>query len=449
MTFPTLSVSGLTCTELATTQVALISGGADTQLHRFADGRFAMPKTSSVGLYSTDGESWSEGATGPAQGSYKCAAELGNNETLNIHRTTTGEAGSTYTYQRSTDDWVTVSTSNGTVATPLAVPLNGDNGSSEAGMLFHHGVLVKRDSGDLIATMYGNYSGDTRLADGYPPVWNFRKFRTIVVTSLDKGLTWGNPVNVGYDKMKTRGTDSDIQVITYADSPILAQEGLCEADLVYAPNGDMLCFMRSGARNSFDNAAVLATPLYMARSINDGATWDTPVYIADRGANPCAATLASGVIVVVYSNPGTWLCFSDDNGHTWKGHTQISTSSAYGDIAEYDEDTVLITYADNGYTQATKLRVVRTGGVVPARVELLANPNRITAGQSSTLSWYSVNGNNAVLSGGIWGTGTSVSASVIGQSTGVLTQTTTYRLRMNSVSNPGTFVTRQVTVTVS
>lgn len=75
--------------------------------------------------------------------------------------------------------------------------------------------------------------------------------------------------------------------------------------------------------------------------------------------------------------------------------------------------------------------------------------NLPAAGQSSTLSWYSVNGNNAVLSGGIWGTGTSVSASVIGQSTGVLTQTTTYRLRMNSVSNPGTFVTRQVTVTVS
>lgn len=449
MTFPTLSVSGLTCTELATTQVALISGGADTQLHRFVDGRFALPKTTSVGLYSTDAESWSEGATGPAQGGYKCAAELGNSETLNIHRTTTGLAGAVYTYQRSLDDWVTVgSPANGVVSTPLAVPLNGDNGSSEAGMLFHHGVLVKRSNGDLIATMYGNYAGDTRLADGYPPVWNFRKFRTIVVTSQDKGLTWGNPVPVGYDMMRERGTNADSQVITYADSPIIAQEGLCEADLVYAPNGDMLCFMRSGARNFFNDSIVMSTPVYMSRSLDDGATWDTPIPIAGWGANPNAVTLASGVIILIYSNPGTWVCFSDDNGHTWKGHTQISTSSAYGDIAEYDEDTALLVYADNGYTQATKLRVVKTGFDIPPRVELLANPNRIAAGQQSVLTWFTANASGGLLNGGPW-TNQSIGASSVATSTGVLNQTTTFRARFNSVSHPGNYVERSVTVTVT
>lgn len=443
MAFPTITVDGLTITEVATTELAAAN---DTQLHRFADGRFTLGKTDTVGLYSTNAVDWSEGAVGPAQGGYKCAVELGNNETLNIYRTTVGEAGASYTFQRSLNDWVDVVTDEGAVDTPRAVPLSGDAGETESGMLFHHGALVNRSTGDLIATMYGNYDGDTRLADGYPPVWNFRKYRTIVVSSANKGLNWGDPQTVAYDMMLTRGTNPDVEVVTYAQSPALTQEGFCEADLTYAPNGDLLCFMRSGGRNSFDEAWVLATPLYMARSLNHGVNWETPVYVADRGANPCATTLASGVIVVIYSNPGTWLMFSDDHGHEWKGHTQISTSSAYGDIAEYDEDTCLITYYDDGIVHATKLRVVQTGEPVPARVDLLANPHRIASGQSSTLTWFTDNGNQGLLNGGPW-TNQSVGASSV-SSTGALTETTTFTIRFNSVSDPGTFTQRSVTVHV-
>ena len=447
MAFPTLSVSGLTFTEIATTEVASAN---DTQMFISSEGVMFLPKATG-GLTSTDGVTWSnDDIEGPGQGGHKCAIDLGLDEILSIHRTTLDAEDGLYevVLKRSNNGWSTVIDDEGRLDVPLSVPLAGDAGDTEDGFLFHHGLVIARN-GDLIASLYGNYAGDEALADGYPTKWGFRKYRTVTVKSQNQGETWGDPKTVAYDKMLARGTSTDFAVKTYASVPALTQEGFNESELVQAPNGDLLCFMRTGGRLSFNESPVYPTPLYMSRSVDDGETWEYPVQVADRGTNPNAATLASGVIVVVYTNPGTWLMFSDDNGYTWKGHTQISTASSYADIVAYDEDTVAIAYYDSDAVQVTKLRVVRTGQPVAPHIFFVANPHRIASGQSTTLTWNTINANNGRLSGGTWGSGTAVGASSSGISTGALTQDTTYTIRFESVSHPGTFREVQRTVYVT
>jgi hypothetical protein len=60
------------------------------------------------------------------------------------------------------------------------------------------------------------------------------------------------------------------------------QEGFNEADLTRAPNGDIICAMRSGGRLGIRKAPIFPTPLYISRSSDEGQTWTPPVPIADR-----------------------------------------------------------------------------------------------------------------------------------------------------------------------
>ena len=64
-----------------------------------------------------------------------------------------------------------------------------------------------------------------------------------------------------------------------------------------APNGDILCLMRSGGRISTPTAPIYATPLYQSRSKDNGETWSDPVQIAPLGVNPNAIALENGVLV--------------------------------------------------------------------------------------------------------------------------------------------------------
>lgn len=444
MTFPSISASGLAISEVATN---VLGGATDTQLHRFVDGRICIPRDGGSYWTTNGGASWNGGVLGAAQGAHKMAVELGSNETLSLHRTCTGTTPGPYDLgaSRSTNGWATVTPETVSVDTPDAVPLIGDAGGSEDAMLLHHGIEILAD-GRLLATAYGLYDGDDEPASGYPVAFGMKKWRTVGLFSADKGATWGDPVTIGGNLMLARGTDPDWQVQTYADCPLLSQEGLCEAELTRAPNGDLLCFMRSGGRLGFPYAPTQPTPLYMSRSTDEGVTWSTPRAIAPFGCNPNAVTLATGVIVLVYSRPATWVCFSDDNGETWKGHTQVSGSDAYADVVRVDADTCLLAYFGSGGVNITRLRVRRNGQGVPADMVFLANPMRIEAGQSSELTLHCTNSRNGVLNGGPW------SDKPIGginfMNTGPLYATTTFTLDMESVSD-GSIVTRkEVTVTV-
>ena len=96
-----------------------------------------------------------------------------------------------------------------------------------------------------------------------------------------------------------------------AYDPKIGLESFCEADLLTLPNGDILCFMRTGgSRGKY-------TPLYLSVSRDDGKSWEPPRPIADRGVWPSACRMENGVLVVTYGRPDNWLAFSLDNGETW------------------------------------------------------------------------------------------------------------------------------------
>ena len=64
--------------------------------------------------------------------------------------------------------------------------------------------------------------------------------------------------------------------------------------------------------------------------------------MADRGCNPSLITLENGIMVCAYARPGVWVCFSDDNGKTWKGHSQIDDGRHYCYMVESGSDSFMV-----------------------------------------------------------------------------------------------------------
>ena len=261
--------------------------------------------------------------------------------------------------RRSMDGWVTAKREGAPLDTPNAVSLTGDDGASSPGFLMHHGIL-ELPNGDLIGTIYGNnredQSEDNRSA-GYPPSFGMFKTRVMVVRSSDRGRTWGRERMVatrwmsGRDGGESAATSGNMRV------PAVTQEGFNEADLVIAPNGDILCLMRSGGRISTPTAPIYSTPLYQSRSTDLGETWSDPVQIAPLGVNPNAIALENGVLVASYSRPGGWIMFSTDNGLTWKGHRHLTNSDAYTGLLAIGKDEFTVYYAADGGVFGETFRV--------------------------------------------------------------------------------------------
>ncbi len=317
---------------------------------QFEDGRIVVgPKNKS--LWSHDGgHTWENGPEGPGE---KVAIDLGNGEIISSGRNSIRRPDGKFTlrFRRSTDNWKTVTEEEAIVDIPNASFTVTGSGGRVDGFLFHHGI-IQLANGDLIGTMYGNYKGDVLLCDGYPAELGQRKYRTVVVFSKDRGHTWGNPVLVAYDKMLGRGIPDDHKMIgksipeTRASRttivPAVTQEGFREADLVEAPNGDLICVMRSGGRNPVPEANLFPTPLYCSRSSDGGKSWTPPEQIADRGTCPSLVTMKNGIIVCTYGRPGNWLIFSDDNGKTWKGAFQFGSEGASNYILEVAPDVIQV-----------------------------------------------------------------------------------------------------------
>ena len=294
---------------------------------RFADGRIAVGMGSflpSKGRWSTDGgRTWQDGPPSPAN----AAVEMSGGEVISLGFWTKKRPEGQYSLEqrRSLDGWKTFVAEHSVVDVPLSVPCSGDGGPDEVnqGFLMDHGVIQLKN-GDLMAAMYGNYAGDTAKSEGYGEP-GFIKYRTIVVFSADRGKTWGKPVTAGYD-------------------PKIGQEGLCEAGLARAANGDILCVMRSGGR-----PGIPTTPLYVSRSSDEGQTWSAPQPAADKGVWPNLCVLENGIVVCTYGRPGNELVFSDDDGKTWKGAFAYG-SGVYGSTSSYNcvvpvrPDTALVVY---------------------------------------------------------------------------------------------------------
>jgi hypothetical protein len=294
---------------------------------QFSDGRISVGWTGEAnsGKWSADGgRTWNTGVASPAEPSI----ELGGGEVLSLGFGVAKRTDGKYTLpqQRSLDGWKTVVAEMGVLDIPQSVPCGGDGGETNAGFLMDHGILKLKD-GRLMATMYGNYDEDKSLADGYPASYNCRKYRTIVVFSVDKGKTWGSPLTVAA-----------------APTLMLTHEGPCEADLARVANGEILCAMRTGGQPGNPS------PCCVARSTDEGQTWSKPIPILDRGVWPNLLTMSNGIVVCATGRNGNWLTFSKDNGLTWQdafcfydGGPYPSTSS-YNSIFEVAPGTIVAIY---------------------------------------------------------------------------------------------------------
>jgi hypothetical protein len=341
-------------------QTRVIPGATNTIAFRLNDGRIVVVGDTETeqDVWSSDGgRTWAAGPRGPRT---KTAIDLGGGEVLGFGASMDPRADGVLQMglRRSTDGGKTWNNEKVPVSMPQTTPLGGDDGKLHSGMYVHHGAIQLKN-GDIMVSLYGNYAGDREFADAYPIEFNTRKVRTVVVRSSDKGKTWGNAVTVAYNTMLARGLDTDSSVQSFAVVPAVTQEGFGEADLARAPNGDILCMMRSGGRLAVGDAPIFPTPMYLSRSSDEGKTWTQPVQVADRGVCPYLVTLENGIIVCSYARPGGWLILSDDSGKSWKGPLPVCTSDSYCRVLSVRPDRVLVLYHDDGKVMGADFTLAR------------------------------------------------------------------------------------------
>ncbi len=421
-------------------RTVVLDGARDSQIFQFNDGRLVVDAGEGKSLWSVDkGLTWTlRTPQGPAMDAYKSAIDLGGGEIISLTRTTSKDQYGRFELyqQRSFDNWNSSQGENAAVNVPGSTASGGDDckePKANEGPLMHHGIL-KLANGGLIASMYGNFVSDTAYADGYPSSCNFKKYSTFVVFSsaADQGRTWQNPV-----------------MVATPDMGLTAREGFSESDLVQAHNGDLLIFMRSGGINKV-YPHFTPTPLYMARSRDSGITWSTPVAIHEYGANPNAVVLGNGVIALTFGGGKGRVMFSDDNGETWKGKIQLTTSDSYTDVVAFGQDTIGLTYFTGSQDAfvITFLKIESYRQQTGNGLSFTADSSSVAEGQGVFLDWNATNYRNCVLSGGAWGGGTPVSAINSQISTGPLLGSTKFTLRCESIKSPGSLDEKQLTVAV-
>jgi len=179
--------------------------------------------------------------------------------------------------------------------------------------------ITARDDGSVIVADFRNA---VRLADGSIPT----RRGVAILQSTDRGRTW-----------RLRGYVAYHPTIMYGE-PFLA----------YAPNGDLLCTLRTTGEAG-------NTPMYIVRSRDHGRTWSAPEQMDTLGVFPAIAVLGCGVTAVSFGRPGMWMRFSDDPGcRVWgervtlvePGEKDYENTCGYSSIEPLDDRRFLIAYTD-------------------------------------------------------------------------------------------------------
>lgn len=263
--------------------------------------------------------------------------ELANN----VH--TVGEDKLYVPYYKSEDDGKTFS---GPYDAPVTLPkgvveTSPAMGRTLANLRFYRSIL-ELDNGDLLASMYGKFRGDT-------------KYRSFVVISKDRGESWAYLSTIAYD-------------------PSIGTESFCEPVMALLPSGNILCVMRTGS----------GEPLYQTISSDGGKTWDKPKPIHGvRGVDPDLTVLSGGVVACSFgrlqpkreiepsanlygrlpASMGDQIIFSLDEGRTWTGRTTIykGPSTGYTGIDEVQPNEIIYAFDTLGYGwhPYNAIRVVR------------------------------------------------------------------------------------------
>lgn len=222
------------------------------------------------------------------------------------------------------------------------VPDGSRGGSNDQGVMHEgcgsfHSIAKLRD-GSLLAVLHGRFKSDivwdpqSVLIKKLHPNRKFKSFkmRCWVMRSIDRGKSWRYLSTVAFD-------------LTEGDR--LRIDGFCEPNLLTLPNGNILCFMRTGGADAKHGHY----PLYLSQSNDDGKSWSHADPITDRGVWPHACLMKNGVIVLAYGRPSNWLMFSLDQGQTWVGNfcywnRNNGTTTSYTSVQEVEPDTLLVVY---------------------------------------------------------------------------------------------------------
>ena len=242
------------------------------------------------------------------------------------------------------------------------VGTSDDSGRPHEAVRLHRSVL-ELPNGDLLATMYGWFTGDTAPAAYIP---SMKKARVFIVRSQDHGASWAF--------LSTVAVDGGV-----------GTEGFCEAAMVRITQGPcagrLLCEMRTGR------------DLYGCHSEDNGLTWSRAVpthfpgidiydtvkwksYLTDPKAietdgligdvvDPDLIEMADGTIVCAVGvrvsargfmhnwrapQNGDYLAFSRDGGDTWTHIVQFRSgapTTQYMGVREISPGVLYVVYEDS------------------------------------------------------------------------------------------------------
>lgn len=150
--------------------------------------------------------------------------------------------------------------------------------------------------GTLVAICAGQHPDVT---DRYCP-------EVYLIESKDKGITWTKRGTVASDKNMKYGYSGDGNEMT----------------LAYLKNGDLLCAMRMDVSIHPDVEKPVCDTM-LARSKDNGYTWEKPFSVSDSSVTPHVISLENGVVAVVYGRPGVHFVYSTDFGYTWSEPVSI------------------------------------------------------------------------------------------------------------------------------
>ena len=214
--------------------------------------------------------------------------------------------------------------------------------------------VMQLPDGTLGALTFGQHHA---VKDRYCPEVYF-------IESHDEGITW-----------RKRGTVAGSE----CDVPFGYSGDGNEMTLTRAKNGDLLVAMRMDqsiiryamrADGSFEEVEPFWDCM-VARSRDDGYTWEKPFSVSDSSVTPHIFSLENGIVVVVYGRPGVHMKYSLDYGYTWSESVSIigktlaeeraagrdDHDSRYGNTCSYsntyveilNEDTFLVLYNNLQY----------------------------------------------------------------------------------------------------
>jgi hypothetical protein len=248
------------------------------------------------------------------------------------------------------DEWQTVS---GPTLAKFYLPdaIGGyDDGGFPFPKICLHRTMVEMPGGELLATAYGWFKGDS-TPSGYGPLSyqsKTNKFRCFLVRSKDRGHNWS-------------------LVSTIAVDPTVGQEGFNEPVLVRVSQGKhqgrFIVHMRTGG----------ITPAYQTESDDEGETWTKPHPLPWHAVDPDLIEMKNGILVAGFGwrskeaiewvpvpgkamqehrigpEHGNYVAFSLDQGTTWTQVTQVNheLTTSYVTVREVAPGKLILVYDKN------------------------------------------------------------------------------------------------------